>query len=552
MTDILTLGKNPANFVPLTPISFLKRANDVYPEYPATVWESTDRTSTWRETWDTSQRVATGLVQKLGVKKGDVVGVIARNTRELFECHYAVPMSQGVLLTFNFRLDAETIRYSLEFAKAKVFLVDSAFAGAVKEVLKLLEKPGDIIIVDLPDPDLPDAERLGKFTWADLAATPAGLDTYFPDDEMQPICLNYTSGTTARPKGAIYNHRGAYLTAMSTVAAWEIKKHGTHMQTVPMFHCNGWTVPWWAAINATKLVLMNNAGIKAEKLWSFINGNKVDTFGGAPIILQLIINMPDAPKLWGPCKVMTAGAPPTPTLLEGCARHGFEVMQVYGLTETYGHVVMCEPHESWKEKSASEQAELKALQGVAFPQADGIEVWDEDGKPVPHDGKTTGEIMIKGNCVMTGYLNNPEANAAAFKGGWFHSGDAGVIYPDGYLQIRDRFKDIIISGGENISSIAVEAGVAKHPAVALAAVVSMPHEKWGETPCCFFEVKDGAEVPSETELRDHCKATMSRYMCPARFIQETLPKTSTGKIQKYMLRDKAKTLTDAKAVLPDM
>jgi len=545
-TDILHLPKNDANYVPLTPLSFLHRAAQIWPNRISTTWElDFSRQTTWMETYEHSKRVATSLVQRYGIRKGDVVGIIARNIEPLFEAHYAIPMSQGVLLTMNIRIDPSTIAYCLENSQTKVFLVDRPFVGLVQEAMKLMKDPSKIQFVDILDRSQPDVPRLSNVTWDDLCNVAPALSTYFPDDEWQPCALSYTSGTTGNPKGVVYHHRGAYLMSMGSIPGWDLRKHCTYMCTVPMFHCNGWAFPWTAAIVGAKLVLLDNLGITGKKLWDIINTHKVTNFGGAPIVLNTLVSHTDHAPLHGVCNILVAGAPPTPATLKAVADAGFNVMQVYGLTETYGHTVQCEPQEEWATLSADEQSKMKARQGVPYPQTEGLDVWDDAGHPVPRDGQTPGEIVIRGNCVMSGYLNNPAENEKAFKGGWFHSGDAAVIHPNNYIQITDRFKDIIISGGENISSVAVEAGVASHPSILNVAVVAMPSEKYGETPCCFFELKEGAKVPSEDELRDFCKANLPRFMCPARFLQQELPKTASGKIQKFELRKAAKALAEA-------
>eukprot|EP00929_Paragymnodinium_shiwhaense_P111383 TRINITY_DN7936_c0_g1_i1.p1 TRINITY_DN7936_c0_g1~~TRINITY_DN7936_c0_g1_i1.p1 ORF type:complete len:583 (-),score=100.56 TRINITY_DN7936_c0_g1_i1:344-2023(-) len=550
--DMLGFPKRPANYLPLTPMSFLHRAMQVWPNETATTWEASGQTTTWLDTWQHSTSVATALVQRYGIKRGDVVAILARNTVQLFESHYAVPMSQGVLLTLNFRLDPGTLAYCLEKAKAKVLLVDSAFVDLAKKVVSQLQKASLLEVVDLPPPDATEhgGERCGQTHWNDLLATPPALSTYMPGDEWQPLAVSFTSGTTGRPKGVVYHHRGAYVMAMGTVAGWGLSKRCCYMCTVPMFHCNGWCFPWTGAVLGAKLVLFNNLGITSDKMWQLINLHKVTNFGGAPILLNTLVSSTNHQPLHGRCSIITSGAPPTPATLKAVADVGFDVLHVYGTTESYGHTVLCESKEEWQSLPPEEQAKMRALQGLPFPMMERMEVLDDDGNPVSRDGQTVGEICLRGNCVMSGYLEEPEETEKTLKNGWFHTGDAAVIHSNNYMQVVDRFKDIIISGGENISSVAVEAGIAQHPAILNVAVVAMPSKKYGESPCCFFEVKESAAVPTEAELKEHCKTALPRYMCPARFIHTELPKTTTGKIQKFELRQKAKHLLESVGAPP--
>jgi fatty-acyl-CoA synthase len=535
------LVKNAANFVPLSPLSFIEKTKDVYPNYSSIIYG--DRTYTWLETYNRCLKFASAL-EKHGIGLGDTVSIIAPNIPEIFETHYSVPMTGAVLNTINTRLEADTITYILDHADSKAFMVDTQFSQAAKEALAKLKK--DILVIDIEDPKANlqegQGERLGKYTYEEFLEK--GDNDYQwkkPEDEWQAIALNYTSGTTGRPKGVVYHHRGAYLMSMGSVIAWNMPNHLRYLYTVPMFHCNGWCYPWTIAALAGTIVCCRY--VVAKDIYDLIADHKVTHFGGAPIVLNMIANAPDDEKRKIDHKVyaMTAGAPPPSAILEKMESLGFEVMHVYGLTETYGHVLHCAWNQDWDELSIGEKAEIKARQGVRYPMMEEITVLDPvTMEPVPKDGQTMGEIMIRGNAVMKGYFKNKEETEKSFENGWFHSGDLAVMHPDGYIQIKDRSKDIIISGGENISSVEVENVLAKHPAVSLVAVVAKPDEKWGETPCAFIELNRGYEKTTADELIDFCKQNMAGFKRPKFITFGELPKTSTGKIQKFELRKTAK------------
>ena len=537
--DFEVFDKNAANYEPLTPLSFLIRTKDIYPNRQSVVYGN--RRYTWAETYERCVRASSAL-RKLGVEKGDVVSVLALNTPEIFEAHYAVNMAGAVLNTINVRLDADTVGYIFEFGEAKVVLVDTQFSDTVKEAIKLSGRD-DIVVVDIVDEQalpLPQGgERLGDMTYEELLETgdPAA-EIIMPDDEWEAMALNFTSGSTGRPKGVVYHHRGAHLMATGTIMSWPVPLHPTYMYIVPMFHCNGWCHAWAMTAMAATIVCCRN--VVAKDMFNLIADHKVTHFGGAPIVLSLLVNAKDDERreFDHEINVYTAGAPPPPAVLEASSKLGLDVTHVYGLTETYGHVTECCWQEAWGDLPIEEQAALQSRQGVAFNNMTPVDIWDvETGKPVPRDGETIGEIVLRGNCVMKGYFKNPEATDAAFKGGVFHSGDLAVIHPNNYIQIKDRLKDIIISGGENISSVEVESILTKHPAVLLAAVVAKPDEKWGETPAAFLELKPG-ESTTEDEIIAFTREHLAGFKCPKSVYFEELPKTATGKIQKFELRKK--------------
>ena len=539
----MNLDKNATNFVPLSPLSFIERTKDVYPKYASVIYG--DRTYTWLETYNRCLKFASAL-EKHGVGLGDTVSIIAANTPEIFEAHYSVPMTGAVLNAINTRLEADTIAYILDHGDARVLIVDTQFSPTVKEALVKFKK--EILVIDIEDPNANlqegEGERLGEYTYEEFLQK-GDIDYRWkkPNDEWQAITLNYTSGTTGRPKGVVYHHRGSYLMSMGSVIAWNMPNHPKYLSAVPLFHCNGWCYPWTIAVLAGTLVCCRY--VVAKDFYDLIADHKVTHFSGAPIVLNMIANAPDNEKrkIEHQVNVITAGAPPPSSILEKMESLGFEVMHVYGLTETYGHVLQCAWNEKWDDLPIEKKAEIKARQGVIYPMMENIDVLNPlTMAPVPRDGTTMGEIMIRGNTVMKGYYKNKEATEKSFENGWFHSGDLAVAHPDGYIQIKDRSKDIIISGGENISSVEVENIISKHPAVSLAAVVAKPDEKWGETPCAFVELNRGYEKTTEAELIDFCREHMAGFKRPKNIIFCELPKTSTGKIQKFELRKKVKEI----------
>ncbi len=537
----LGLDKNAANFTPLTPSTFLERAAAVYPERIATLHGPVRRT--WAETYRRCRQLASAL-QRRGIGLGDTVAIMLPNLPEMFEVHFGVPMSGAVLNTLNIRLDAEMIAFMLQHGEAKLLITDREFSGTISKALKLLPADSRPVVIDVDDPQFAGGERLGEKNYeALLAEGDPDFAWEYPADEWQAISLNYTSGTTGNPKGVVYHHRGAYLNAVCNVMSWGMGLHPVYLWTLPMFHCNGWCFPWSiAAAVGTNVALRH---VRADAIFESIRENKVNHFCGAPIVLNTLINAPDEMKagIDHQVKVMTAGAAPPAAIIAGMEQMGFGVTHVYGLTETYGPCVVCAWHDEWDELPLEQQAALKSRQGVRYPMLDGLMVADSRTlQPTPKDGKTIGEIFMRGNLVMKGYLKNPHATEKEFEGGWFHSGDLAVWHPNGYLDIKDRSKDIIISGGENISTIEVEDILYRHPAVMEAAVVARPDEKWGETPCAFVNLKPGMEQTTAEEIIEFCRGQLARFKVPKMVVFGELPKTSTGKIQKYVLRSKAKEI----------
>ena len=534
------LDKNEANFVPLSPLTFLERTKDVYPDYEAAVYGN--RKYTWLDIYKRVTRFASAL-EKIGVGNSDTVSIMACNTPELFEAHYSIPMTGAVINAINTRLDSKTVAYILEHSDAKVLIVDRQFHKVIKKALENVKRK--IIIIDIDDKqaNLTDQGKIGDHEYESFLKT--GDENYQwkkPKDEWQAIALNYTSGTTGQPKGVVYHHRGSYLMSVGSVTAWNMPNKLTYLYTVPMFHCNGWGYPWTLALLHAKVIFIRNIVVK--EIFKLIVENKVTHFGGAPIVLNMMANAPKNEQL--PIKekvyVMTAGAPPPSSILKKMQLLGFEVMHVYGLTETYGHISHCAWNEKWNKEDDEKKSELKSYQGVRYPHTEEVAVLNpETYEKVPKDGKTMGEIMIRSNTVMKGYYKNEEATKKIMQKGWFHSGDLAVIHKNGYIQVKDRSKDIIISGGENISSVEIENTITKHPSVSLAAVVAKPDKKWGETPCAFIElIKD--KSAKEDEIVSFCKETLAGFKIPKKIIFCELPKTSTGKIQKFELRKKAKEI----------
>jgi fatty-acyl-CoA synthase len=532
------LDRNPANYQPLTPLTFLERAAKTFPDRTAIIHGK--QTFTYAQFYERARRLASALV-KHGVKKGDTVAAMLANTPPMLDAHYGVPMSGGVLNCLNTRLDATAIAFMLDHGEAKVLITDREFAGTIKQALTLARaKP---LVIDYDDPQFAQTgERLGSFDYEDfIAQGDADFAWARPNDEWDAISLNYTSGTTGNPKGVVFHHRGAALMGYGNIISANMPRHPVYLWTLPMFHCNGWCFPWSLSVVAGTHVCLR--WVRAKAIYDSIVENNVTHMCGAPIVMSTLINAAPEERRAIPWRVefITAAAPPPESVLAGMAEAGFNVTHVYGLTETYGPSVVNEWKSDWDELDGDARAAKKARQGVRYHALDQLSVMDpETMEPVPADGETMGEVMFRGNIVMKGYLKNPAATRESFEGGWFHSGDLGVMDPDGYVQLKDRSKDIIISGGENISSIEVEDTLLKHPAVMFAAVVAKDDEKWGETPCAFVEKKPGHDVTAE-DLIEYCRQHLARYKCPRYVMFEEIPKTSTGKMQKFKLRERTKT-----------
>jgi fatty-acyl-CoA synthase len=531
------LDRNEANYTPLTPLSLIARTAYVYPKLTSVIHGP--RRYTWAETYTRARRLASAL-RSAGIGSGDTVAVMASNTPEMVEAHFGVPMSGGVLNTLNTRLDAEAIGFMLDHGEAKALVTDTEFAPIVKGALAKIGRK--IAVIDIVDAQGPGGERLGATDYESfIAEGDPEFDWKHPADEWQAISLNYTSGTTGNPKGVVYHHRGAYLNALSNIIDWGMPRHAVYLWTLPMFHCNGWCFPWTVAANAGINVCLRR--VEAKAILDAIREYKVSHYCGAPIVHAMLINAPEELRKGIEHKVscLVAAAAPPASVIEGMQRMGFDITHVYGLTETYGPAAVCAKHADWDAMDIGARTERNGRQGVRYTCEEGMTVMDSQTmREVPWDGETMGEIMFRGNITMKGYLKNPKASDEAFAGGWFHSGDLAVMQPDGYVKIKDRSKDVIISGGENISSLEVEDTLYRHPAVLAAAVVAQPDPKWGETPCAFVEVKPGANV-TESDLIEHCRLYLARFKAPKKVVFGELPKTSTGKIQKFVLRERAKS-----------
>ncbi len=531
------LDKNAANYAPLSPLTFIERTAQVYPDRVAVIHGA--QRYTWRETFARCRRLASALSRR-GIGPGDTVAVMLPNTPPMYEAHFGVPVTGAVLNALNTRLDAESVAFMLDHGGAKLLITDREYSPIVEKALALAKnKPA---VIDVDDSAFSGGKLLGETDYEALLAEGDPLHPWGgPADEWQAIALGYTSGTTGNPKGVVTHHRGAYLNAIGNIITWAMPHHAVYLWTLPMFHCNGWCFPWTMAANAGTNVCLRK--VEAAPILNAIREYKVSHYCGAPIVHQTLINAPEELKKGIAHKVscLVAGAAPPAAILEGMEQMGFSITHVYGLTEVYGPATVCAKHEEWESLPLSEQARLNGRQGVRYPVQEAVAVMDrETMQPVPADGQTMGEIMFRGNITMKGYLKNPAATQEAFEGGWFHSGDLAVMHPDGYVKIKDRAKDVIISGGENISSIEVEDVLYRHAAVMAAAVVAQPDPKWGETPCAFVELKAGATA-TEAEIIEFCRQHMARFKAPKRVVFGTLPKTSTGKIQKFMLREQAKS-----------
>ena len=527
------LAKTAANFATLTPLGFIERAATVYPRHPSVIHGQ--QRFTWQQTYARSRQLASALIAN-GVARGDTVAVMLPNIPAMVECHFGVPMSGAVLNTLNTRLDPEAIAFMLQHAEAKALITDREFALTIGPALALLDKKP--LIIDVDDVEYHGAgERLGQIEYEDfIASGDADFAWQGPADEWDAIALNYTSGTTGNPKGVVYHHRGAYLNAISNIVDWGMPQHATYLWTLPMFHCNGWCFPWTIAANVGTNVCLRR--VDPRLIFSLIKEHKVSHYCGAPIVHTMLINAPADCKagIEHTVNCLVAGAAPPSAVIEGMEKLGFNITHVYGLTETYGPAAVCAKQPAWRELDLASRTERNGRQGVRYTMQHGMTVMNPHiMQEVPHDGETMGEIMFRGNLVMKGYLKNQDATDDALSGGWFHTGDLAVIQPDGYVKIKDRSKDVIISGGENISSLEVEDVLCRFPDVIAAAVVAMPDVKWGEVPCAFIELREGA-VGDEAAVIEHCRAHLARFKVPKHIIFGPIAKTSTGKVQKFLLR----------------
>jgi fatty-acyl-CoA synthase len=533
------LAPSAVNHIALSPLSFIERTASVYGEYPAVIHGAIRRN--WQETYERCRRLASALSQR-GIGKGDTVAVMLPNIPAMLEVHFGVPMIGAVLNTLNVRLDAQAIAFMLEHGEAKVLITDREFHAVIREALSLLSDPP--LVVDMDDPEYGEGSAVSALDYeAFLAEGDPQFSWQWPEDEWQAISLNYTSGTTGNPKGVIYHHRGAYLNSLGNQMTWAMGHHPVYLWTLPMFHCNGWCYPWTVTALAGTHVFLRR--VDPYKILALIHEHRVSHLCGAPIVLNGLVNLPDSAKVTfdHPVDAMLAGAAPPAKVIGAVEEMGIKVTHVYGLTEVYGPVTVCAWHDEWDEQPLNERARIKSRQGVRYPTLEGLMVADPQTlEPVPLDGISVGEIFMRGNTVMKGYLKNPKATSEAFKGGWFHTGDLAVRHPDGYVEIKDRLKDIIISGGENISTIEVEDVLYRHPAVLEAAVVARPDEKWGETPCAFVKLKEDYQDTLEADIILFCREHLAGFKLPKTVVFSELPKTSTGKIQKYLLRDWAKAL----------